>query len=63
MRELPRDRPLAVYCEVGQRAYYAVRLLRQHGHDAANLSGGYTTYRALRAAGLVGLGGDTSPVA
>ncbi len=61
--DLPRDRPLAVYCQVGQRGYYAVRLLRQHDHDAANLSGGYTTYRALRAAGLVGPGGDASPAA
>lgn len=48
--ELPRDRPLAVYCEVGQRGYYAVRFLLQHGYRAANLSGGWTTYRALRAA-------------
>ena len=51
--ELPRDRPLAVYCGVGQRAYYAARFLLQHGYGAANLSGGYTTYRALRAAGAV----------
>ena len=53
-RELPRDRPLALCCTVGQRAYYAVRFLAQHGYTAANLSGGYETYRALRAAGVVG---------
>jgi rhodanese-related sulfurtransferase len=52
-RELPRQSPLALYCGVGQRAYYATRFLLQHGYRAANLSGGYTTYRALRAAGLV----------
>ncbi|MBI2964149.1 MAG: FAD-dependent oxidoreductase [Deltaproteobacteria bacterium] len=52
--ELPRDRPLALCCGVGQRAYYAVRFLRQHGLEAVNLSGGYTTYRSLAAAGLVG---------
>jgi rhodanese-related sulfurtransferase len=51
--ELPRDRPLAVYCQVGQRGYYAVRFLLQHGYRAANLSGGWTTYQALRAAGAV----------
>lgn len=55
--ELPRDRPLAVYCQVGQRGYYAVRFLLQHGYRAANLSGGWTTYEALRAAGLVLDGG------
>lgn len=41
---LSKDRPLAVYCAVGGRAHNAVRLLRQHGFDAANLSGGYTTF-------------------
>jgi NADPH-dependent 2,4-dienoyl-CoA reductase/sulfur reductase-like enzyme/rhodanese-related sulfurtransferase len=51
--ELPRDRPLAVYCQVGQRGYYAVRFLLQHGYRAANLSGGWTTYQALRAAEAV----------
>jgi NADPH-dependent 2,4-dienoyl-CoA reductase/sulfur reductase-like enzyme/rhodanese-related sulfurtransferase len=50
--ELPRDRRIAVYCGVGQRAYYATRFLLQHGYRVANLSGGYTTYRALRAVGL-----------
>jgi NADPH-dependent 2,4-dienoyl-CoA reductase/sulfur reductase-like enzyme/rhodanese-related sulfurtransferase len=50
--ELPRDRRLALCCGVGQRAYYATRFLAQHGYDAANLSGGYATYRALHAVGL-----------
>ncbi len=48
VEELPRSQPLAVYCGVGQRAYYAIRFLTQRGYDAANLSGGYTTYRAVR---------------
>ena len=50
--ELPRDRPLALCCGVGQRAYYATRFLLQRGYRAANLSGGYATYQALRAVGL-----------
>jgi NADPH-dependent 2,4-dienoyl-CoA reductase/sulfur reductase-like enzyme/rhodanese-related sulfurtransferase len=52
-RELPRDRPIVCCCGVGQRAYYAVRFLLQHGLDAAHLSGGYRTYRDLVAAGLL----------
>jgi NADPH-dependent 2,4-dienoyl-CoA reductase/sulfur reductase-like enzyme/rhodanese-related sulfurtransferase len=52
-RDLPRDRAIAVCCSVGQRAYYAVRFLVQHGYRAANLSGGYTTYKALAAVGAV----------
>ena len=50
--ELPHDRPLALCCGVGQRAYYATRFLAQRGYRVANLSGGYTTYRALHAVGL-----------
>jgi rhodanese-related sulfurtransferase len=50
--ELPRDRELQVCCGVGQRAYYAVRFLRQNGYDAKNLSGGYATYAARKAAGV-----------
>ncbi len=47
--ELPQDRPLLVTCAVGQRAYYAVRLLRQNGLDARLLSGGYQTFATLPA--------------
>ena len=48
--ELSKERPLAVYCAVGARAHNAVRLLRQRGFNAANLSGGYTTFRHVTAA-------------
>jgi NADPH-dependent 2,4-dienoyl-CoA reductase/sulfur reductase-like enzyme/rhodanese-related sulfurtransferase len=44
--ELPRDRPVTVYCQVGMRGYLAVRLLRQAGLRAANLAGGFKTYLA-----------------
>jgi rhodanese-related sulfurtransferase len=43
--ELPRDRAIAAYCQVGQRGYLATRILRQAGRAAANLGGGYKTYR------------------
>jgi rhodanese-related sulfurtransferase len=42
--ELPRDKRIVVYCQVGQRAYYAYRILVQNGFDAINLSGGFGTY-------------------
>ena len=45
--ELPRDKELWVYCQVGLRGYNAVRLLVQHGFPAKNLSGGLLTYDAL----------------
>ena len=45
--ELEEGRQVWVYCRVGQRAYYATRLLVQRGIDAANLPGGIETYRAF----------------
>jgi len=45
LEELPRDRPIAVYCQVGQRGYLATRILRQAGFQAANVGGGMKTYR------------------
>jgi len=51
--ELPKDREIWLCCAVGQRAYYATRFLNQNGYRSRNLSGGYTTYKALKAAGLV----------
>ncbi|NOR67278.1 MAG: CoA-disulfide reductase [Woeseiaceae bacterium] len=38
--ELPRDREILVICRSGQRAYYATRILMQHGFDARVISGG-----------------------
>ncbi len=51
-RDLPKDRDIWLCCGVGQRAYYATRFLAQHGYHARNLSGGYATYTALKAAGV-----------
>ena len=52
LSELPKDRPIWVNCARGQRSYYAVRILRQHGFDASNLSGGYNTWEVWYPEGL-----------
>ena len=44
LNELPQDVPIAAYCKVGQRGYLATRILRHHGYQAFNVSGGYTTW-------------------
>lgn len=46
LAELPLDKEIWVTCGVGQRAYYACRLLMQNGFRVRNLSGGYQSYRA-----------------
>ena len=45
LAELPQDREIVAYCQVGQRGYLATRMLRQKGLNVINLSGGYKTYR------------------
>ncbi len=47
--ELPRDREIAIYCQVGQRGYLATRILCQAGFSAVNMGGGYKTYQLLQA--------------
>jgi NADPH-dependent 2,4-dienoyl-CoA reductase/sulfur reductase-like enzyme/rhodanese-related sulfurtransferase len=46
--ELPRDREIWVHCYVGQRSYYAIRILLQHGFQVKNISGGFLMYLAFR---------------
>jgi rhodanese-related sulfurtransferase len=46
LADLPRDREILVFCRSGQRAYYATRVLLQHGFKARNLTGG-TLSRAM----------------
>lgn len=48
--ELPRDQTIAAYCQVGQRGYLATRILLQAGFTAANIGGGYKTYRLYQPA-------------
>ena len=43
--ELPRDREIWVHCGVGQRSYYASRILKQHGFPVRNVSGGMRSYQ------------------
>jgi len=48
LKDLPKDKPIKVFCEVGLRSYIASRILIQNGFDAYNLSGGYLTYKAFK---------------
>jgi NADPH-dependent 2,4-dienoyl-CoA reductase/sulfur reductase-like enzyme/rhodanese-related sulfurtransferase len=48
MRELPHDKEILVYCGVGQRSYYAARILRLNGFQARSISGGMMTYKSVK---------------
>ena len=46
--DLSADKEIWLICGVGQRAYYAIRLLLQNGYKARMLSGGMATYNVMK---------------
>ncbi|RKY11657.1 MAG: pyridine nucleotide-disulfide oxidoreductase, partial [Planctomycetota bacterium] len=44
--EMPKDKEILVFCQVGLRGYLACRILTQNGFTCRNLTGGYKTYCA-----------------
>lgn len=45
--ELPSDKEILAYCQVGLRGYLACRALEQRGFRCKNLTGGIKTYNAV----------------
>ncbi|GAA4890057.1 FAD-dependent oxidoreductase [Ferrimonas pelagia] len=48
--ELPKDKEILIFCQVGLRGNVAYRMLANHGFRAKNLTGGFKTYQAVKAA-------------
>ncbi|HAS5577920.1 TPA: FAD-dependent oxidoreductase [Vibrio cholerae] len=49
MNELPKDKEVVIYCQVGLRGNVAYRQLVNNGFKARNLIGGYRTYKFAKA--------------
>lgn len=49
MHELPKDKEIIIYCQVGLRGNVAYRQLVNNGYKAKNLIGGYRTYLFAKA--------------
>ncbi|MDO6776283.1 FAD-dependent oxidoreductase [Shewanella sp. 3_MG-2023] len=49
MSELPKDKEIVIYCQVGLRGNVAYRQLVNNGFKARNLIGGYRTYKFAKA--------------
>ncbi|EPC4929697.1 FAD-dependent oxidoreductase [Vibrio cholerae] len=49
MNELPKDKEIVIYCQVGLRGNVAYRQLINNGFKARNLIGGYRTYKFAKA--------------
>jgi NADPH-dependent 2,4-dienoyl-CoA reductase/sulfur reductase-like enzyme/rhodanese-related sulfurtransferase len=46
LAEVPQDKEIFLFCQIGLRGYIATRILLQHGFSKVrNLSGGYKTYQ------------------
>ena len=45
--EIPKDKAIYVYCQVGLRGYIATRILMQNGFDVKNLDGGLRIYKNI----------------
>ena len=46
LSELPKDKEILVYCQAGQRSYYAERILALNGFKVRNLMGAWLTWKA-----------------
>lgn len=44
INEIPKNKTIYAYCQVGLRGYIACRLLTQLGYKCVNIDGGYKTY-------------------
>lgn len=50
LNEVPKDKDIYIFCEVGFRGYLSTRLLMQKGYENVhNLSGGYKLFKIARA--------------
>lgn len=48
LEELPKDKPIDVYCAVGMRGYIALRILKGNGFtDVRNITGGFISYKMI----------------
>lgn len=48
LNELDSSKEIWLFCQAGQRGYYAARILMQNGFKVKNLSGGYKAYTIIK---------------
>ena len=61
LSELPKNKEILAFCQVGLRGYVACRILTQNGFACRNLSGGYKTFRMAVPAGTTPPGRNRRP--
>ncbi|WP_418921817.1 FAD-dependent oxidoreductase [Clostridium ganghwense] len=48
VNELDKSKEYWVYCQIGLRGYVAERILKQHGFNVKNITGGYKSYMSAK---------------
>ncbi len=48
LNDLDKSKEIWTYCQIGQRGYYAERLLKQHGFNIKNVTGGFKLYMSSK---------------
>ncbi|MDD3160544.1 MAG: FAD-dependent oxidoreductase [Bacteroidales bacterium] len=49
LNELPKEKPVVIFCAIGLRGYLALKILQPRGYQVRNLSGGYRLFIAATA--------------
>lgn len=60
--EVPKEKPVIVFCRVGDWSEQVAEILADRGYDAATLDGGFNAYRALTGSGNTGKAEKETPV-
>ncbi len=60
--EVPKDKPVIIFCRVGDWSEQVAEILADRGYDAMTLDGGFNAYRALADAGDAGKTEKKTPV-
>ena len=47
LSEIPKDRPVCIFCHSGLRSYIGLRILAQNGYDCSHMAGGFRFYSSV----------------
>ena len=47
LSEIPKDKPVAIFCHSGLRSYIGYRVLAQNGYDCSHMAGGFRFYASV----------------
>ena len=58
LSEIPKDRPVSIFCHSGLRSYIGLRILMQNGYNCSHMAGGFRFYSSVVRDRAIGSPGD-----